>query len=72
MGFASALTQSPFPYVLFCSPVATLSQQNMRIEANEREHEGMVTYCFTNTKCARLNVHELPRTDIQGLAGPFP
>jgi hypothetical protein len=32
----------------------------------------MVIYCFTNTKCARLNVHELPRTDIQGLAATFP
>jgi hypothetical protein len=32
----------------------------------------MVTYCSTNTKCARLNVHELPRTDIQGLAATFP
>ena len=32
----------------------------------------MVTYCLTNTNCARLNVNERPRTAIQGLAAPFP
>jgi hypothetical protein len=32
----------------------------------------MVTYRSTNTKRARPDVYELPRTDIQRLAAPFP
>ena len=32
----------------------------------------MVTYSSTNTKRARPNISELPRTDIQWLAAPFP
>jgi hypothetical protein len=32
----------------------------------------MVTYGYPNTNCARPNVNELPRTDIQWLAAPFP
>ena len=31
----------------------------------------MVIFCFTSTNCARLNTHELPRTDIQGLGFPL-
>jgi hypothetical protein len=67
---ASVPTQMPFFLALFCSPVATLSQQNRRLAPNRREHRGMVTYCSTNTNCARANNHERPRTDVQGLA-PF-
>src|ERR1700722_15859393 len=32
----------------------------------------MVTYCLTNTNCARAVSYERPRTAIQGLAAPFP
>jgi len=54
------------------SSVATLSQQNRRLEANQRERRRMVTYCLTNTNCARANCYERPRTAIQWLAAPFP
>jgi hypothetical protein len=70
---ASVRPHKPLPLVLFCSRlVATVSQQNRRLQANRREHRGMVTYGYPNTNCARPNVNELPRTDIQGLAAPFP
>ena len=49
-----------------------LSQQNRRLEANRREHRGMVIYCSTNTNCARADNHEQPRTAIQGLSADFP
>jgi hypothetical protein len=52
--------------------VATLSQQNRRLEANQRERRRMVTYCLTNTNCARADDDERPRTAIQWLAAPFP
>src|SRR3984957_21170772 len=68
---------SPAPKAITLSPsyvraVATPSQQNWRLEANRREQRRMVTDCLTNTKCARTDVYERPRTAIQGLAAPFP
>src|SRR6516225_4410364 len=61
-----------FPRSSSVPSVATQSQQNWRLEANQRERERMVTYSSTNTKRARPNVNELPRTDLQWLAAPFP
>ena len=69
----SVRPQKPLPLVLLCLRlVATPSQQNWRLEANQCEHRGMVTYCLTNTNCARADGYERPRTPIQWVAAPFP